>query len=1101
MWTPKRLLLLLLGTVVFTAAYGVYAHFLGRVDGLPALPEDFAISASTEIDTEQRPVIEIEVDRKLKLAFGVDCAELKRTIKIEVKARGIVVATDQFIIERGGERDGQVRMEPFSIAIYGKPRGKDAFPEINTVRSDIAYLTFDQPINSPAEINSHKIVGAELVCRLTPQVANTERERRGLEGGVCIVNNRRTPERDDDMTLRTPGPVFFQEKLNQIWTREVVKIIDEQSKPNPTEVTAIGMDVYLANDDPVASSKPAVGEHHKAKNTGAITGVKSVVLRSDVDMHLEIDGKSGFMGAPSKRDPKAKADAKKTPKEQPRKDPVHIQTQGPFHYDVQTDVATFDISQHPGPHLNDVKVTRKHEQMTGAYDQLVCSHLELKLTRKSASETPAPADDDRGANLEIETSHAWGDGLTLTSDSESLVAFGDDLVYSAKTRESVLKGTVQMTAMKDGNEIDCKMLTMYGTGSEKDGQQAMAKGPGVVKILNRQTGKRTQEARFKEAMYVSKEAPYDVLLLVGEASFVDQEQKQDLKGERIKVWLEPDNTAPPAKPAEPAAKPPDPGAASPSHRRPHHLEATGHVSAFSPGETNIHDADRLVVYFEDVAPDGAATPPPAAGAAPLAVAPVVAPPRTPPKADEASPAPKPEEAARVAPAAPPAVTEPADKRPIDLQAHYVEAHVLRGGDKNELKRLWCEGDVHVHQEPSDPKDPNTDTDIEGDTLQLLTFPEGHILTVTGDLAKVKMEKLRIVGPRVTIDQKENKSWVEGAGFMVMPSDTGLDGTKQTKVSDLTVHWNRNMFFNGKNAEFHGGDDKQPGVVQAEQDGGRLICETLQVTFDRLISLKQGSRTGPPAKVQKLVCDKRVWIEDTKLDETTRKLISYQRLEAPVVAMDNEESVVTAPGPGVVRLLRLGDKDDDGPTAPRAVAKASSTDEELKLTRINFLGSMFANNVTHTAIFHDSVEVVNVPTDDANLPIDLDKLPKRALYLRCDVLKVYSRRDAAGVKANQEMEARGRASVQSEDFSGRADTIKFDEAKDLVIFEAGEGNLATLFKQEGRGAPPKELKGKKIYYWRKTNDFKIEGGRVIGGQDNGPPAKPTPATPAPRPTRN
>ena len=39
MWTPKRVLLLVLGIVVFTSAYVVYAHFLGRVDGLPPLPE------------------------------------------------------------------------------------------------------------------------------------------------------------------------------------------------------------------------------------------------------------------------------------------------------------------------------------------------------------------------------------------------------------------------------------------------------------------------------------------------------------------------------------------------------------------------------------------------------------------------------------------------------------------------------------------------------------------------------------------------------------------------------------------------------------------------------------------------------------------------------------------------------------------------------------------------------------------------------------------------------------------------------------------------------------------------------------------------------
>ena len=72
-------------------------------------------------------------------------------------------------------------------------------------------------------------------------------------------------------------------------------------------------------------------------------------------------------------------------------------------------------------------------------------------------------------------------------------------------------------------------------------------------------------------------------------------------------------------------------------------------------------------------------------------------------------------------------------------------------------------------------------------------------------------------------------------------------------------------------------------------------------------------------------------------------------------------------------------------------------------------------------------------------------------------------------------------MQSREFYGRADIIKYDEIKELVVFEASEGNLATLYRQKGRGGQQEELKGKKIYYWRKTNDFKIEGGsgaRVI-----------------------
>ena len=41
MWTPKRVLLLVLGFAVFITAYFVYAHFLGAIDGLPDLPRTY----------------------------------------------------------------------------------------------------------------------------------------------------------------------------------------------------------------------------------------------------------------------------------------------------------------------------------------------------------------------------------------------------------------------------------------------------------------------------------------------------------------------------------------------------------------------------------------------------------------------------------------------------------------------------------------------------------------------------------------------------------------------------------------------------------------------------------------------------------------------------------------------------------------------------------------------------------------------------------------------------------------------------------------------------------------------------------------------------
>jgi len=103
----------------------------------------------------------------------------------------------------------------------------------------------------------------------------------------------------------------------------------------------------------------------------------------------------------------------------------------------------------------------------------------------------------------------------------------------------------------------------------------------------------------------------------------------------------------------------------------------------------------------------------------------------------------------------------------------------------------------------------------------------------------------------------------------------------------------------------------------------------------------------------------------------------------------------------------------------------------------------------------------VPSDDVNLAIDLDKLPEGALYIRCDQLKCTTARKPTIRRVTSRWRRAAISYVQSREFYGRADIIKYDESKELVVFEASEGNLATLYRQKEKGGPMEELKGKKF----------------------------------------
>jgi hypothetical protein len=495
----------------------VYAQFLGGIDGLPPLPEDFWPRLSQQdVDLGPPPQRANDAEKKLRIAFGEDERILKCPLKLEVRAKGIVLAAETFQVHDGG-----VTLEPFFIAIFGKEKEPGKPVEINTIRSGEAHLTFDRPINGIAEMGNRHIVGATL------------------KKDIQIVNNRGTPQRDDDISLLTQGPLEYDEGRHHIWTDQVVRILDPSTKPDPISITAKGADVYLTVDAP--KEGPNVPSAAKRK-TDTITGVERLGLRSDVDMSLSVDARSGFMGgapeptagkaearprsdaAAAKPDPRAtkapenkqassSTDAQKALP--PQKARVFIQTQGPFDYDMRTDFAVFEISKNPNPSPNNVVVRRVNEA-EGKLEQLVCDRLEIQFRRKNAAAGRAPKD-DRSVDLEIETAHATGANVTLTSDSENLNAFGNDLRYEAVTRISILKGEPEMWAAKDGNFIHAREMRMRN--DEKGQQHATARGPGRIELLDRTTGRRPLLAYWRDELVYGREGAYDLLALSGEAVF------------------------------------------------------------------------------------------------------------------------------------------------------------------------------------------------------------------------------------------------------------------------------------------------------------------------------------------------------------------------------------------------------------------------------------------------------------------------------------------------------------------------------------------------------------------------------------------------------
>ncbi len=1042
MWTPKRIVLLVGGFGLFVVVYFIYSlTTLGRINTLPPLPEQYKISRKG-MPSRERSIKKANgptpLQKKLTMAFNAGCKELEWPVQLEMNAKNMVLAAQQ--CDR--TEDGRVKFSPMSLAIFGKNKDGRGV-EINTLKCAEAYLRFDRRLSSlnPNEMNGRKIVEVQLIG--------------DSPGGhpIRIINNRRTPSDEDDLvvTINT-GPVYYLEKTQLIKTSDFVHIVDGKSTsrdgqrlvPPKADIYAKGMEMELTTAAP--PPRPGMFLAPKPKNE-SITGVKRIVLKENVIMNLCVNKGGGpFPGDDSASNRAKPAAPGKNPEpEEPSR--IRIDSPGRFEYRLlkDHDEATFDaptdteMSTSP----QDVMVQRLNDESIG-YDMLVCKHLELRIKRRSnekAEPKSTLTGDEQG--FEIETVHATGPFVTLTSDAEKLTAHGNDFFHDTSKKLTILKGVPTMEANKEDNLIVAPMLTIQdmplpeaakkGNGDKKQKaktyQYVEASGPGSIDMMNKSTRERTTHAYWNESLVSTRDGALDLLVLTGAARFQDDEHAQSLRGEELKVWLLPDDKPPATRPESPrqtaGSQPPTttalvkekknaaPASDKPaaSSRRPHHLQALRNVFAHSK-DMNIHDAARLVIQFTDVPlalmppskDDGKAKSKPRPAATPAPLVPIAGAQPTgnvPPVGGAAS-----QPSARSNAKAP--VPEP-EPNPIDLSARNIEAKVLRCEDRMALDHLWAEGGaaeylhkrggVRVRQKPSRPGEDGVD--IEANTLDMSCTANGNVLVANGDLASLEMGKIKIIGPEVHVDQESNKVWVEGAGAMCMQSNTTLENKPLEKPIPLTIHWSDDMFFQGTHASFRGG-------IQADQGEARLACQRLQVIFDRPISLKQGMRNDRPAKVKKLVADDEVRAEDQTIVDG--KLEKYQRLSGISMTVETESpeessadgkapesNTILLSGPGSVRILQRGGNDVatvPGSPAPRRPVTLSPGEEaqELKLTEVRFENLMKANNRTNVATFWGSVRLLNMPSDNPRRDIDFSdilskELPKGVMYLSCNQLTV------------------------------------------------------------------------------------------------------------------
>jgi hypothetical protein len=249
-----------------------------------------------------------------------------------------------------------------------------------------------------------------------------------------------------------------------------------------------------------------------------------------------------------------------------------------------------------------------------------------------------------------------------------------------------------------------------------------------------------------------------------------------------------------------------------------------------------------------------------------------------------------------------------------------------------------------------------------------------------------------------------------------------------------------------------------------------------------------AQAGENPKIKRVICHRGNGqnalqpVTITSTSWTNGKMSQFHRIEAPEVTYDNDAAEVTTAGPGEVRLFQLGDATIDPVAKPDKANPDAPPEQVFKLTCIKYQGRMRGQNKTRIVSFIGPVQVAHAPTNDPNLNINPDKLMAGAFTLSCQKLDVGAEERSG--RRSMTMVAAGNAAIFAPDFSGRADLIKYDEAKkQQVIFDSkDDSNLAVLYHIKVKGVPPRTLRGKTIIYCRETNGFKGIGIFEVSGSE-------------------
>jgi len=755
----------------------------------------------------------------------------------------------------------------------------------------------------------------------------------------------------------------------------------------------------------------------------AVSGIKRVQLRRNVIMDLVIDE--------DKLDGSAQT--------------LHITSKGSFQYLLAERLARFE---------DEVHVTRPTHP--GMYDSLQCDLLNLFFKPDGIADPAAEADTVAASSNEFESFEsdltfqklkAEGSLVVLMSEENQLTAYMTALEFDQDSRTATLTHPDQVDVVQAHTRIRSPQIrfTQNEDGSIKS---AACLGAGWLKHHDEKTGKLRLTALWKQQFLKATDpkSGWDFIELAKEAEIREPGQFSGLAGDNIRLYYQEIKSEHKTKQANrmlltrPAA-----GAIQPKR-----LHANGHVVMVSP---DLHGGtDELIVDFDERVSIDRQTDEHRQVAANDAAA----------GSSAAQSKSKNENAgSTLLPGSP-----LGSKHPLEVIARKIKVQVTQDPDADSprVDELWCTDQVRVrhHQEKE-----LTPLVITGSALNVKNRSSNdQLLTLDGTPAHIVDSRLQIEGKHIQLDRQKNTLLVKGRNLLRLPVKQSLDGEKLDQPQLLDIWSTEQLFFDGQTARFL-------GDVKVELDKNRMHCQLMTAQLSKRISFLNNDTPGT-VDLTTIKCQEGVDFESTLYkNERLMEIRKGHFWEFDVHQLTGE---TVAKGPGQIQVWRRG-QGKRAALTPAAVVQANaplqSNVSDWEFMRINFVGRTEGNIQERHSTFHDRVEIIYGPVEGPRVKLDPDNLPKDAGWMRCRSLLFKQHEQQKNRPAFIELFAKGNAELEGRTFHARADTISFDESKELYMLRSLGSRKATIWRQTQLGGNMSRADAQRMEFVPSRNQLKLD----------------------------